>query len=177
MHLLWDCNCTPMYVLFKLTPMHAWRQRNTRLWIDFDFGGICIWNGVVLALDNQSVRALVLVHFWIRWCDYLLGVESTSTWHDCNHMLFKYTTMATTHTRFRVDFDFGGIYGTVSCWLWTSSMYVSISAFLNLLVWLLNYWHMARSRLHTHTSCVLQIHYNNGDNTRLRIGLILILME
>ena len=51
-----------------------------------------------------------------------------------------------------MDFDFVGIHGTVWCWLWTSSAYVNISAFLNLenLIPGIIECAMARSQLNIH---------------------------
>jgi len=80
------------------------------------------------------------------------------------HVLFKYTTMATTHTRLCVDFDFdfdfgfgfgfGGINGTVSCWLYLDKQFVRwyecILKFIGVITWYNRMRYMARSQLHTH---------------------------
>ena len=73
------------------------------------------------------------------------------------------------NTRLRIDF--GGLNGTVSCWLWTNRKYVDIGAysyFIPNICCLVSDWYtMARSQLHTHTCAVQKLY--NADNTRLRI--------
>ena len=89
------------------------------------------------------------------------------------NVLFEYTTiMATDNTRLWIDFDFIGIYATISCWLCTSRMYVCkqwcIFEFIGLITKCkMRYYYMARSQLHTHASCAVQKYYND-NNTRLR---------
>ena len=127
----------------------------------------------MLALDEQRVR--------LYYCIFELeGVIPWCLMHCGNIaiMLFKYTTMATTHARLRIDFDFVGISGTVSCCLWTdrgslSSLYVGISAFSNSKVLFLGVeCTMARSQLHT----LVLFKYTTMATTH-GSGLILILLE
>ena len=89
-------------------------------------------------------------------------------------MLFKYTTIATTHDSGLILVLLGATYGTILCWLWTSSrLYVGgMSTLLNSFL-LLSAWCRKKALYdtiaiaHTHIYAV-QIHYN-GDNTRLGI--------
>ena len=61
----------------------------------------------------------------------LLGVQCTIMARPqlhTHHVMFQFTALATTHVTAsdRMDCDFGGIHGTVSCWLWTTSPYVTL---------------------------------------------------
>ena len=84
------------------------------------------------ALDEQFVR--------LFWCifefDYIIACRPThylARLQLHTNVLFKYTYNGD-NKRLRIDFDFnflGGMHKTVSCRLWTSSLYVGISAFSN----------------------------------------------
>ena len=88
-----------------------------------------IWNGIMLALDEQGVR-------WY-WC--MLEFECVITWyaHDA-----PWTTRSQLHTRLLFNDNGNGIrlylrwcwlnIWTVSCWIWTNRKYVGIGACLNL---------------------------------------------
>ena len=92
-----------------------------------------VWNGIVLALNEQEVR-------WY-WCTF--EFECAITWYTMHHewydhnllhsyLLFNYNGDNMTYIRLCADVDVVWIYWTVSCWLWTYSLYVGIGACLDL---------------------------------------------
>ena len=104
-----DCNRTLMWCQIQI----QWWWRHTAVrWLFWFL--VNIWNGVVLALDEQGVR-----WYWCIWTCHCLvfdGVVGAS----CDVQLHRNGD----DTWICVNSDFGWIYGTVLCCLWTCREYV-----------------------------------------------------
>jgi len=115
--------------------------------------GACFHLTALLLTFDVTSFMIVRFRFWLNACNGVIlssvYIGSISAFFNCNnctrthvYVLFKFAPIVTTTThataRYGLILIFGGICGTVWCWLWTSSMYVGISsALLNLLVLLL----------------------------------------
>ena len=103
------------HVLFKYTAMAT---THARLLIDFDFG----WMHEMVSYWLWTNREYVGISAFLNSKVLLLGVELMHyAWHDrvCTPMCCSNALQCNNgdNTRLRLDFDFVGLYGTVSCWL------------------------------------------------------------
>ena len=153
------CTMTPSQLYTRL--LFNYNGNDTRLCADVDVDWI--WNGIILALDEQKVRC---------WFKSMSEFECVIAWYTSKH--HQKCTLAcyiqihnnANDTRLCTDLNDDWIYETISCSVWTNRPYVGISACLNLDVTLLGIRCTATpSQLHT---CML---YSNTRQWQWQMAL------